>query len=211
MGILADWQIETQVKITPFEETRARPGIISYGVTSYGYDARLGYKFKVFTSSGCNGAIIDPKKIDPSSFIDIDLTPTPGVEKNNYIIIPPYGFILGETIEEFTIPRSCLAIVLGKSTYARCALIVNVTPLEPEWSGKVTIELSNTASLPIKVYCNEGIMQILFLRADAFSPNHHYIADSVGPHGTCMKSYADKKGKYQNQTGVTMPTVDPIT
>ena len=208
MGILPDWMIERDVKIEPFAPQQSRPGVISYGVTSYGYDARVGYKFQVF--SPINAREIDPKNFDPNCMVAVDLTPRqhqfgppvlpmtahgpsayyyrecehcrlqvqashpdfwpqpvqPCGDTPNHNLIPPHGFILAETIETFTIPRDCLAVVLGKSTYARCGLIVNVTPLEPEWTGRVTIEISNTTPLPARVYCGEGIMQVLFLRTD---------------------------------------------
>jgi dCTP deaminase len=176
MGVLADWQIE------PFAPGQARPGVISYGVTSYGYDVRLGRKFKVFTNARC--AIVDPKNFDPHSFIDIEA---------DYCLIPPNSFALGETIEYLEIPRDVIGVCVGKSTVARCGIIVNVTPLEPEWRGKVTIEISNTTPLPAKVYANEGIAQILFLKTDA----------------VCKTSYADKSGRYQDQRGLTLPFVQP--
>src|SRR3954465_2562733 len=180
MGLLPDWQIERDVKIEPFAAPGGRRGAISSGVTSYGYDVRIGRHFKVFTN--VYGAIIDPKDFAPNAFVDIDA---------DYCVIPPNSFALGETVETFEIPRDVLAICLGKSTYARCGIIVNVTPLEPEWRGKVTIEISNTTPLPAKIYANEGIAQILFLRADA----------------VCRVSYADKRGKYQDQKGLTLPFV----
>ncbi len=180
MGLLADWQIRKQVKIEPFADEAHRPGVVSFGVSSYGYDVRVGRSFKVFTN--VYGAIIDPKKFDPSAFVDIEA---------DSCIIPPNSFALAETVEYFEIPRDMLAICLGKSTYARCGIIVNVTPLEPEWRGKITIEISNTTPLPAKIYANEGIAQILFFRADE----------------VCEKSYGDKKGKYQDQKGLTLPFV----
>jgi dCTP deaminase len=180
MGLLADWQIRQLVKIEPFAEESWRPGVISYGVSSYGYDVRVGRSFKVFTD--VYGAIVDPKQFNPRSFVDIT---------DDVCIIPPNSFALAETVETFEIPRNVLATCLGKSTYARCGIIVNVTPLEPEWRGKITIEISNTTPLPAKIYANEGIAQILFFKADA----------------VCEKSYADKKGKYQDQKGLTLPFV----
>ncbi len=137
MGLLADWQIRKDVKIEPFAEESLRPGIISYGVSSYGYDVRVGRKFKVFTD--VYGAIVDPKVFNPRSFVDIE---------EDVCIIPPNSFALAETVEYFEIPRDVLATCLGKSTYARCGIIVNVTPLEPEWRGRITIEISNTTPLP---------------------------------------------------------------
>src|SRR5262245_3321048 len=180
MGLLADWQIKKLVKIEPFADEAYRPGAVSFGVSSYGYDVRVGRKFKVFTN--VYGAIIDPKKFEPKAFVDFE---------GDFCIIPPNSFALAETVEHFEIPRNVLATCLGKSTYARCGIIVNVTPLEPEWRGKITIEISNTTPLPAKVYANEGIAQILFFKADE----------------VCEKSYADKKGKYQDQKGLTLPFV----
>ena len=180
MGLLADWQIRKFVRIEPFAEESYRPGVISFGVSSYGYDVRVGRKFKVFTD--VYGAVVDPKGFNPRSFVDVE---------DDVCIIPPNSFALAETVETFEIPRDVLATCLGKSTYARCGIIVNVTPLEPEWRGKITIEISNTTPLPAKIYANEGIAQILFFKADE----------------VCEKSYADKKGKYQDQRGLTLPFV----
>src|SRR5262245_12817089 len=180
MGVLPDWQIERDIKIEPFAPQQKRPGVISYGVTSYGYDVRLARKFKVFTNAHC--AIVDPKNFDPRSFVDMEA---------DECLIPPNSFALAETVEYLEIPRDIIGVCLGKSTYARIGIIVNVTPIEPEWRGKVTIEISNTTPLPAKVYAGEGIAQVLFLRADA----------------PCKVSYADKKGKYQNQPGLTLPFV----
>ncbi|MFO0876960.1 MAG: dCTP deaminase [Gemmataceae bacterium] len=180
MGVLPDWMIERDVEIKPFAEAQARPGVISYGVSSYGYDVRVGRKFKVFTNVRC--AVVDPKAFDPASFVDIE---------GDFCLIPPNSFALAETVEYLAIPRDVLGICVGKSTYARCGIIVNVTPLEPEWRGKVTIEISNTTPLPAKIYAGEGIAQIVFLRAE--SP--------------CKTSYGDKRGKYQDQKGLTLPFV----
>jgi dCTP deaminase len=180
MGVLADWQIPDCVVIRPLADGSPRPGAISYGISSYGYDVRVGRHFKVFTN--VYGAIVDPKNFTPHAFVDIEA---------DSCVIPPNSFALAETVEYFEIPRDVLAICMGKSTYARCGIIVNVTPLEPEWRGKITIEISNTTPLPAKIYANEGIAQILFLRADA----------------VCRTSYADKKGKYQDQKGLTLPFV----
>jgi dCTP deaminase len=180
MGILADWQIEKEIVIKPFAEGNSRPGTISFGLTSYGYDVRVGRQFKVFTN--VYGAIVDPKNFTPSAFVDIE---------GDHCIIPPNSFALAETVEYFEIPRDVLAVCVGKSTMARCGIIVNITPLEPEWRGKITIEISNTTPLPAKVYANEGIAQILFFRAEQ----------------VCRVSYADKKGKYQDQKGLTLPRV----
>ncbi|MCL5260678.1 MAG: dCTP deaminase [Gammaproteobacteria bacterium] len=152
--------------------------IISYGLSSYGYDVRCANEFKIFTN--INSAFVDPKNFDPASFVDV---------KNDVCIIPPNSFVLARTIEHFRIPRNILTICLGKSTYARCGIIVNVTPLEPEWEGHVTLEFSNTTNLPAKIYANEGVAQVIFLEADE----------------VCEVSYKDRGGKYQGQTGVTLP------
>lgn len=278
MGILADWQIRRDIKITPFAEGVKREGTISYGLTSYGYDARIGYKFKVFSDT--HATEIDPKNFDQRALEEVDLTPVnhhkwkhePNhspeyicercgresddpdrtdhyygvgaygkcIELPNFIRIPPNSFILGETVEEFTIPRDVLCVVVGKSTLARCGLIVNVTPGEPEWTGKWTVEISNTTRLPARVYCGEGIMQCLFIRTDGVSEATYRMLSQViattcspinretmlkdltvalrkealinglwlGHDASCRVSYADKKGKYQSQTGLTLPTVD---
>jgi len=180
MGILSDWLIKRDVKIEPFVESQLSRGVISYGVSSYGYDVRVSRNFKVFTNVHC--AVVDPKHFDPTSFVDI---------VGDVCLIPPNSFALAETVEHLEIPRDVLAICVGKSSYARCGIIVNVTPLEPEWRGKVTIEISNTTPLPAKIYAGEGIAQILFLRAEA----------------VCRTSYGDRKGKYQDQKGLTLPFV----
>jgi dCTP deaminase len=168
--------------IVPFEENLVSKGRISYGLSSYGYDVRVGSHFKIFHN--LNSTLVDPKNFDAGSFVDHD---------GPHCIIPPNSFVLAETVERFRIPRDVLCVCLGKSTYARCGIIVNVTPLEPEWEGVVTIEISNTTPLPAKIYANEGIAQILFLRA--------------APDGVCETSYKDRKGKYQNQGGLTLPKV----
>jgi dCTP deaminase len=180
MGVLPDWMIERDVKIVPFAPQQHRPGVISYGVTSYGYDVRVDRHFKVFTNVW--GSTVDPKHFDPKSFVDVNA---------DFCLIPPNSFALAETVEYFEIPRNMLAVCLGKSTYARCGIIVNVTPLEPEWRGRITIEISNTTPLPAKIYAGEGIAQILFLTGEE----------------VCKTSYADKKGKYQDQAGLTLPFV----
>lgn len=187
MGIKSDRWIKQMAlqhnMITPFCENQVNSGkTISYGVSSYGYDVRCADEFKIFTN--INTAIVDPKKFDPTSFVDV---------KSDVCIIPPNSFVLAHTIEYFKIPRNILTICLGKSTYARCGIIVNVTPLEPEWEGHVTLEFSNTTPLPAKIYANEGVAQLLFLQADS--------------NDICEVSYADRKGKYQGQTGVTLPKV----
>lgn len=168
--------------ITPFEAEQVRQGpggrIVSYGTSSYGYDVRCADEFKVFTN--INSAIVDPKDFDESSFLDL---------KSDVCIIPPNSFALARTVEYFKIPRNVLTICVGKSTYARCGIIVNVTPLEPEWEGHVTLEFSNTTNLPAKIYANEGVAQMLFLESDEI----------------CQTSYADRAGKYQGQQGVTLP------
>ena len=166
--------------IEPFVEGQVRVGVISYGVSSYGYDVRVGDEFKVFTN--VFNTVVDPKNFDPKSFVDM---------KADVCIIPPNSFALASTIEYFRIPRDILTVCLGKSTYARCGIIVNVTPFEPEWEGHVTIEISNTTPLPAKIYSNEGIAQVLFFQSDE----------------TCAVSYKDKKGKYQAQRGVTLPKI----
>ena len=164
--------------IEPFEDRQVRQGVVSYGVSSYGYDCRVGNEFKVFTN--VYNTVVDPKQFDPRSFVDIVA---------EECIIPPNSFALAATIEYFRIPRDILTVCLGKSTYARCGIIVNVTPFEPEWEGHVTIEISNTTPLPAKIYANEGIAQVLFFQGDE----------------PCETSYKDKKGKYQAQRGVTLP------
>ena len=189
MPVLCDTQIRDLVGIQPFESTERRPDTISYGVSSYGYDVRVGTRFKIFTNAPSGGtAIVDPKAFSPDLFLEIDTREV----GQDHIIIPPNSFALAETVETMSIPRDTLVICVGKSTYARCGLIVNVTPLEPEWRGKVTLEISNTTPLPAKVYAEEGIAQMVFLKADQ----------------VCETSYADKGGKYQDQDGLTLPRVD---
>ncbi len=168
--------------LEPFEPRQVRQvdgrRIVSYGTSSYGYDVRCANEFKIFTN--INSVIVDPKSFDANSFVDL---------KSDVCVIPPNSFALARTIEYFRIPRNVLTICLGKSTYARCGIIVNVTPLEPEWEGHVTLEFSNTTPLPAKIYANEGVAQMLFLESDE----------------ECETSYADRGGKYQGQTGVTLP------
>lgn len=186
MSIKADRWIEKMARehgmISPFEPRQIRENgngrTISYGVSSYGYDVRCGTEFKIFTN--INSTIVDPKNFDEKSFIDVN---------SDVCIIPPNSFALARTVEYFRIPRNILTICLGKSTYARCGIIVNVTPLEPEWEGHVTLEFSNTTTLPAKIYANEGVAQMLFLEAAE----------------VCEVSYRDRGGKYQGQTGVTLP------
>ncbi len=167
--------------IEPFCEEQIKKGVISYGVSSYGYDIRVSNKFKIFTNVLC--AIVDPKNFDKRSFIDYE---------GEFCIIPPNSFALAMTVEYFRIPKFVLTLCVGKSTYARCGIIVNVTPFEPEWEGYATLEISNTTPLPAKVYANEGIAQVIFFEADE----------------ECSFSYKDKKGKYQNQRDITLPRVN---
>ena len=164
--------------IEPFEDRQVRDGVISYGLSSYGYDIRVANEFKVFTN--INNTVVDPKHFDDRSFVDM---------RTEICIIPPNSFALAKTVEYFRIPRDVLTVCVGKSTYARCGLIVNVTPFEPEWEGFVTLEISNTTPLPARVYAHEGIAQVLFFQSDE----------------VCETSYADKKGKYQKQQGLTLP------
>ena len=186
MSIKSDkWIREMSVShgmIEPFVERQVRGAdssrVISYGVSSYGYDVRCADEFKVFTN--IHSAVVDPKNFDEKSFVDI---------KSDVCIIPPNSFALARTVERFKIPRDVLTICLGKSTYARCGIIVNVTPLEPEWEGYVTLEFSNTTNLPAKIYANEGVAQMLFFQSDE----------------ACEVSYADREGKYMHQTGVVLP------
>jgi dCTP deaminase len=186
MSIKADKWIRKmaleQGMIQPFASHQVRASeqgkIVSHGTSSYGYDVRCSNEFKVFTN--INSAIVDPKNFTPESFVDITA---------EVCIIPPNSFALARSVEYFKIPRDVLVICLGKSTYARCGIIVNVTPLEPEWEGHITLEFSNTTPLPAKIYANEGVAQLLFLQSDE----------------TCETSYRDRKGKYQGQTGVTLP------
>lgn len=166
--------------IVPFVENQVRENVISYGVSSYGYDVRIADEYKIFTN--INSTIVDPKHFDPKSFVDF---------KGEVCIVPPNSFALGRTIEYFKIPRKTMTICVGKSTYARCGIITNVTPLEPGWEGYITLEVSNTTPLPAKIYSGEGIVQILFFESDE----------------ECLTSYAEKKGKYQGQTGVTLPKI----
>jgi dCTP deaminase len=164
--------------IEPFVEKQNRQGVISYGLSSYGYDARVSREFKIFTN--VDSAVVDPKKFSAESFVD---------RETDICVVPPNSFALASTMEYFRIPRDVLVICLGKSTYARCGIIVNVTPLEPEWEGHVTIEISNTTPLPARIYAGEGICQFLFFKSDQM----------------CEVSYADRGGKYQKQRGVTLP------
>jgi dCTP deaminase len=182
MGLKPDHWIKKMAlerrMIEPFIDSQVRNGVISYGVSSYGYDIRVADEFKIFTN--VHSAVVDPKHFDPKSMVDF---------KGEICVIPPNSFALARTIEYFRIPRSVLTVCLGKSTYARCGIIVNVTPFEPEWEGYVTLEISNTTPLPARIYSNEGIAQVLFFEADE----------------ECLISYADKKGKYQKQQAIELP------
>ncbi|MBI5835715.1 MAG: dCTP deaminase [Candidatus Eisenbacteria bacterium] len=182
MGVKPDWWIRKMSlehkMIEPYVDRQVREGTISYGVSSYGYDIRIADEFQIFTN--VNASVVDPKKFDASFLYRV---------KGDCCIIPPNSFALGRTVEYFRIPRNVLTCCLGKSTYARCGIITNVTPFEPEWEGYATLEISNTTTLPAKIYANEGIAQVIFFAAD----------------GECEVSYADKKGKYQGQTEITLP------
>ena len=184
MSILSDRWIREQAQsngmIEPFVEAQRREGCISYGLSSYGYDARVADEFKIFTN--VDSATVDPKDFASNSFVD---------RKTDVCIIPPTSFALARTVEYFRVPRDVLVICLGKSTYARCGIIVNVTPLEPGWEGHVTLEFSNTTPLPAKIYANEGVAQVIFFESDE----------------VCEISYKDRGGKYQGQQGVTLPKI----
>jgi len=184
MGLKPDHWIQKMVKehrmIEPYADRQVREGVISFGVSSYGYDIRVANEFKIFTN--VYSKIVDPKEFVTESMVDY---------KGDVCIIPPNSFALARTIEYFRIPRSVLTVCVGKSTYARCGIIVNVTPFEPEWEGFVTLEISNTTPLPAKIYANEGIAQVLFFEADE----------------ECEVSYADKKGKYQKQVEIVLPKI----
>jgi dCTP deaminase len=182
--ILVDWEIREYAKqygmIEPFEDRLVRQDVISYGLSSMGYDIRVADEFKIFTN--INTTIVDPKRFDPRSFVDV---------KGDACIIPPNSFALGRSLEYFRVPRKVLGLCIGKSTYARCGIVVNMTPLESEWEGHLTIEISNTTPLPAKIYSNEGIAQVIFLESEQ----------------ECEISYADRGGKYQFQRGITIPRV----
>lgn len=184
MPILPDTWIRSAARqkgmIEPFVDRQNHAGVISYGLSSYGYDARVANEFKIFTN--VDSAIVDPKNFSAQGFVE---------RTAEVCIIPPNSFALARTVEYFRIPRDVMVICLGKSTYARCGIIVNVTPLEPEWEGHVTLEFSNTTPLPAKIYANEGACQFLFLKGE----------------GACEVSYKDRQGKYMGQTGVTLPQV----
>ena len=182
MAIKSDrWIREMCLKhrmIEPFEDKQVREGVISYGISSYGYDLRIAEEFKIFTN--VNSTIVDPKNMDPNSMVDF---------RGPVCVIPPNSFALGRTVEYFRVPRNVLCTCVGKSTYARCGIITNVTPFEPEWEGFVTLEISNTTPLPAKIYANEGVAQVVFFESDE----------------VCETSYKDRGGKYQGQRGVTLP------
>lgn len=184
MGLKPDHWIRKMAQehrmIEPFVDGQVRNGVISYGVSSYGYDIRIANEFKIFTN--VYNTVVDPKNFDPQSMVDFT---------GDECLIPPNSFALARTVEYFRIPRSVLTICLGKSSYARCGIIINITPFEPEWEGFVTLEISNTTPLPAKIYANEGIAQVLFFEADE----------------ECETSYADKKGKYQGQQSIVLPKV----
>jgi dCTP deaminase len=184
VSIKSDCWIEEMARqhrmIEPFEAAQVREGVISYGLSSYGYDIRVADEFSVFTN--VNGTVVDPKAFDPRSLVQF---------KGDTCLVPPNSFALARTVEYFRIPRDVLTLCLGKSTYARCGIIVNVTPFEPEWEGYATLEISNTTPLPARVYANEGIAQVIFFQADE----------------VCRTSYADRKGKYQGQVGITLPRI----
>lgn len=183
MSILSDAEIRNEIEISPLAENEKIPGVISFGLSSYGYDLRVGNRFKIFTN--VNNTTVDPKNFDPKAFVDFE---------GDRCIIPPNSFALAETVEWLRMPRDVLGVCVGKSTYARCGIIINVTPIEPEWEGVITIEISNTTPLPAVIHAHEGIAQLLFFR------------------GQCMPevSYADKKGKYQNQAGLTPAIVEGV-
>ena len=166
--------------IEPYEDRQVRDGVISYGVSSYGYDMRVADEFRIFTN--VNSTIVDPKRFDDKSFVEF---------KGLVCIVPPNSFALARSVEYFRIPRTVLTICVGKSTYARCGIIVNVTPFEPEWEGFVTLEISNTTPLPARIYANEGLCQVIFFEADEI----------------CEVSYKDNKGKYQSQQGIVLPKI----
>jgi len=191
MSVMNDRWIEKlalEGMITPFVLDSKKEGkgvngnkVVSYGLSSYGYDVRVSNVFKIFTN--VNSTVVDPKRFDPNSFVETQV--------EDYVLIPPNSFALGHSVEWFKIPRNIMTLCVGKSTYARCGIIVNVTPLEPEWEGVITLEISNTSPLPAKVYANEGICQVVFFMA----------------YDICKVSYADKKGKYQSQEGIVLPKV----
>jgi dCTP deaminase len=178
-------RVENSGMIEPFVDHQVSQGVISYGLSSYGYDFRVANEFKIF--SNVNYTAVDPKNFDPAAFVD--------TVTDAYCVIPPNSFVLARTLEYFRIPRDILTICVGKSTYARCGIIINVTPFEPLWEGQATLEISNTTPLPAKIYANEGIGQVVFLRASQ----------------ECVVSYADRKGKYQRQRGIVLPRINAVS
>ncbi len=274
MGILPDWAIERDVKVEPFKRQQSPPGLISWGLGSYGLDLRLGYRLKLFTPTHCTE--VDPKNFDERAFIDVDLTPKihdwkevkqsmrddvkdyqcsnclqvapggqepaielcPGVEQpEEFVRIPPNSFALGEALEWIEIPRDCVGLCLAKSTYARVGIVTNATVIEPSWSGILTLEISNTSPLPARVYPGEGIVQIVLFRTDGYreslklalehlvtklasepgmpeeisTPAYHaldILSLGHGKTGQCKVSYAERKGRYQGQTDITLPFVE---
>ncbi len=184
MGLKPDYWIRKMASgrrmIEPFVDRQVRDSVISYGLSSYGYDIRVADEFKIFTPCPGDLAVVDPKRFDVRAMVDFE---------GDVCVIPPNSFALGRSVEYFRVPRGVLCICLGKSTYARCGIIVNITPFEPEWQGYVTLAISNTTSLPARIYAGEGIAQVLFFEADE----------------ECEVSYADKRGKYQAQQGVVLP------
>ena len=185
-GVLPDWMIREVVKLEPFAEAN-NDAVVSYGLGHYGYDMRVDSDFRVFTP--IYDGLVDPANLDERAFVRVDAREHLDPQGRPYCRIPPNSFALGVSVERFEIPRDVLAICLGKSSYARCGVIVSITPLEPEWVGKVTMEISNTTPLPAKVYAGQGIAQVIFLKGVA----------------TCRVSYADKRGRYQGQSGLTLP------
>lgn len=228
MGILSDRQIDSIPGIiTPFQKELTRKGQISWGLSSFGYDIRLGYKFRVFTNSCAVGVApteIDPKNFNEKSFLDFDLTPdADGIAPQNFVRIPPNSFALAESLETFNVPRDLTGILLDKSSYRRCGILVGGTVLEAGWRGRLTIEISNTTPLPARVYAGEGIAQLLLFRSDEknevlakhFAQNIEEMDEyekfsTEWESASCSVSYADRKngGKYQDQTGLTLPFVE---
>lgn len=227
MGVLADWQIELEKVVTPFTEAQTVAGIVTYGASSYGYDVRVKDEFQVFDPIKAAGRVIDPKAFDRSMLTHYRADGKEG--RNTFCTIPGNSFALAVTLERFVIPRDCIAIVLGKSTYARCGTVVNCTPLEPEWRGHVTLEISNTTPIPVRIHANEGIAQVLFIRADGVTQALLRMVETIlaGEHPAmatlddaremllttckpllCRRSYADKGGRYQDQKAeVILPSV----
>ena len=180
--VLPDWQIRNRIGITPFAEGETRLGVISYGLSHYGYDLRVGNHFRVSGNMFGNG-FSDPKAFDPGNLHEVE---------TNVLEIPPHGYALAETVEYVKMPRDCIGMVVDKSTYRRCGILMGATIIEPEWEGKITLEITNATPLWARIYANEGIAQIIFIRGN----------------GVCAVSYADKRGRYQGQTGLTLPFVE---